>query len=241
MALFVLLVVGTIGYAALEGWSVADSAYMMAITISTVGYGEPQQLSPGGRLFTVLVIVLCLVFMSVWTATLTSFVVESDLRGRFLDRKLRKMIARSEKHTILCGLGMMARAALERLVTESRPVVIVDPDEEQLAQLRELYPQVLTVAGNPTDELTLADANILNASEIVAATDSDVDNLLIAITAQDIAEQIHVYARSESPAIATRMRKSGVDRVISPDWIGGNEVADAILVDEAAPDAFCPG
>ena len=49
MLLFViamLLVAGTVGYVAIEGYSVLDGLYMTVITLSTVGYGEVQTLSP---------------------------------------------------------------------------------------------------------------------------------------------------------------------------------------------------
>ena len=43
--LTLLLVGGTAGYHWIEGWGVADSLYMVIITLSTVGYGEVHGLS----------------------------------------------------------------------------------------------------------------------------------------------------------------------------------------------------
>ena len=40
----------------IESWDLADAFYMTIITVSTVGYGEVQPLSSGGRLFAVLLI-----------------------------------------------------------------------------------------------------------------------------------------------------------------------------------------
>jgi voltage-gated potassium channel len=37
--------------------SIIDAIFMMAITLSTVGYGEVQPLSPTGRIFTIFVII----------------------------------------------------------------------------------------------------------------------------------------------------------------------------------------
>ena len=57
---FLVLVVGAIGYATLEGWSLHDGLYMTVITLSTVGYGETHELSPSGRVFTSSLIFICI-------------------------------------------------------------------------------------------------------------------------------------------------------------------------------------
>ncbi len=55
LGIFLLLawtLVGTAGFALIEGWSVTDALYMTIITISTVGFAEVHPLSSGGKLFT---------------------------------------------------------------------------------------------------------------------------------------------------------------------------------------------
>ncbi len=42
-----VLVIGTLGYHVLEGWSWLDSLYMTVITMGTVGYGETQLKNTG--------------------------------------------------------------------------------------------------------------------------------------------------------------------------------------------------
>ncbi|KAA3656208.1 MAG: two pore domain potassium channel family protein, partial [Chloroflexi bacterium] len=49
---FALLGVATAGYMIIEGWSLFDSLYMAAITMTTVVFGEVRPLSSNGRLFT---------------------------------------------------------------------------------------------------------------------------------------------------------------------------------------------
>src|SRR5437588_3936665 len=49
---------GTVGYAAIEHWSVLDAVFMTVITITTVGFEEVHALDGAGQAFTVSVIVL---------------------------------------------------------------------------------------------------------------------------------------------------------------------------------------
>lgn len=47
--LLVVMVVGVVGFHAIEGWSLLDSVYMTVITLTTVGYGEVHPLSDNGK------------------------------------------------------------------------------------------------------------------------------------------------------------------------------------------------
>ena len=53
-----VLVLGTLGYMIVEGWGLFDALYMTVITVSTVGYQEVANLSPAGRVLTLVIITL---------------------------------------------------------------------------------------------------------------------------------------------------------------------------------------
>ena len=227
--ILVLLVIGTVGYSLLENWPMFDGLYMTVITLSTVGYGEIGDLTPTGRLFTALLIFFCIVVMTLWTATLTSFIIEGDLSGSYLRRRMLKMASKLSDHTIICGSGMIAQIILERLLRKRQSVVLIDNDASCLEQLRKKYRRLLTVEGDPTDEHSLIEANVLQAANVVAVTDDEVNNLLISITCKDLGRELNVIAKSNDASIGKRMIKAGVDEVISPCQISGSHVADLIL------------
>ena len=55
--IFLLLVIGTMGYHFIDSYSFFDGFYMTIITIATVGYGEIHPLSTAGRIFTSFLII----------------------------------------------------------------------------------------------------------------------------------------------------------------------------------------
>ena len=55
-ALSAVIFAGALGYRITEGWDWGDASEVL-ITISTIGYGEVESLSPQGRLVTVLIVV----------------------------------------------------------------------------------------------------------------------------------------------------------------------------------------
>ncbi len=53
---FIVLMIGTVAYHYLEGWSWVDSLYFSIITLTTIGYGDFAPQTDGGKLFTIIYI-----------------------------------------------------------------------------------------------------------------------------------------------------------------------------------------
>ena len=220
-----VLVFGTCGYVMIEGWSTQDGFYMSVITLATVGYGETQQLTGAGRLFTCLLIFSSIVCLSCWTACLTSLFVESELSGAVTQKRSKKMAEKLSGHTIICGSGTMAKTVLEILVRKRTKVVLVDNDLESLKVIRRRYPNIPVIESMAIDEMALANANVLDAKCVIAALDSDFDNLMIAMTCKDLGSGVKVIARSDDMQVASRLMKIGVEKVICPFQLSGEHAA----------------
>jgi voltage-gated potassium channel len=81
------LIVGTIGYILIEGWSISDALFMTAITLSTVGFGEVKELSPIGRIFTVLLIFLGVGVIVYSFSFMAEYVVSINMVDEFRTRR----------------------------------------------------------------------------------------------------------------------------------------------------------
>ncbi len=224
-----ILILGTIGYMLIEGWNTDDGFYMTVITLATVGYGETQELSGVGRLFTCALIFTSIICLSCWTACLTSLFVEGDLSGAFNQKKAKKMAMNMTDHTIICGSGTMARTVLDILLRKQTNVVLIASDKEDLKNIRHRYPNLAIIESSEVDEISLADANIMEADCVIAAVQSDFDNLMIAMTCKDLGTDLKVIARSDEMQVASRMMKLGVEKVICPFQISGVQAAEFAL------------
>lgn len=54
----IVLIIGTLTYSYLEGWSYIDSLYFSVVTLTTIGYGDFTPKTDEGKLFTILYIVI---------------------------------------------------------------------------------------------------------------------------------------------------------------------------------------
>ena len=224
-----VLVVGTAGYSMIEGWGLLDGFYMSVITLATVGYGETQELSGAGRLFTCGLIFISIISLSCWTASLTGMFVDRDIANNWQKRKAKKMAKMMKHHTIVCGSGPMAQTVIKLLQSAKEPVVVVDADADKLNRMRERFPALVTIPASAVDEIALADANVIDAKCVIATLDNDFDNLLIAMTCKDLGTKVKVIARSDDVQVASRMSKVGVENVICPFHISGEQAAKLAL------------
>src|SRR5690242_13541567 len=101
--LLVLLLIGTLGYHFIEGWSWLDSMYTTVVTMSTVGFGDFHPTHDLGKLFVMLFIIVGLGVISYAVLELTAFVVEGHLNKLLRLRKVDNMIKKVEGHFIVCG------------------------------------------------------------------------------------------------------------------------------------------
>ena len=229
MALILLLVlVGSLGFIILEGWSVVDSFYMTVITLSTVGFGETNELSSAGRIYTSLLIICSMLSVTCWTAGITSMVVNGDFSRAFYQYKANKMAKNSKDHTVVCGDGQFVELVLRQLLFEGEKVIFLSDDEAQIKKISKRFTDVPVVEGSPLVEDSLRDASITNAANLVAVLDSEHDNLLVSMLAKELNEDLSVMAKADADPVATRMRRFGIEGIISPLRLGANSISDKI-------------
>jgi voltage-gated potassium channel len=64
--------------------------YMTVITLSTVGFQEVHTLTAASREFTIILIVIGIATLGYGVSSITSFIVEGEIKNTFRDRKMGK-------------------------------------------------------------------------------------------------------------------------------------------------------
>jgi voltage-gated potassium channel len=225
--LLALWMSGVAGYMLIEHWSLLDSLFMTAISLTTVGYGEVHPLSPTGRLFTVVLIALGVGLFFYLLGVLAEAAVEGHIKGLWGRRKMEKAIAKLSSHYIVCGFGRIGRT-VSRLMSELEvPVVVIERDMRIIEELRRN--NILHVEGDATIDDVLIRAGIERAKGIICLLRSDADNVYIVLTARWLNPGMMIEARASSAAAETKMIQAGADRVMLPYEIGATRMALALL------------
>ncbi|MDF1552208.1 MAG: potassium channel protein [Deferrisomatales bacterium] len=224
--LVLLMGVGTLGYHWIEGWGLTDSLYMVIITLSTIGYGEVNQLSDAGRWFTMALIVGGVSLVTYSVGTITRMVVEGELQTLMGRRRTMSKIRRLKDHYIICGYGRIGGLIAQEFDRRPLPFVVVERDEDRVSRIPQQYP---VVVGDATEESVLLDAGIERAKGLVTVLQSDADNLFVTLTARELNPKLLIIARYEEPRSEAKLLRAGADKVVSPYIIGGTRMAMAIL------------
>jgi voltage-gated potassium channel len=222
-----VLTAGTVGYHLIEGWTLFDSFYMTVITISTVGFKEVRDLSPGGRLLTLGVILMGVSVGAYAISGLMEDLVENRIRRLLGRRRLEKRIGRMRNHVIVCGYGRMGKMLSRELQGLGQEFVVVECAAERTAVAEEVGHTY--VLGDARQESVLTAAGIEHARALVAALATDADNLLVTLTAKGMKENLEVVTRCESPEKEKNFLRAGASHVISPQAIGARRAAYVLV------------
>ena len=220
-----ILLTGTLGYHFIERCNLLDSLYMTVITVATVGYREVVDLSPAGKVFTMLLIVVGFGTMLVAAVRLAEDAfAAAALRYRM---RMDKQIARLSGHFIICGYGRMGRVVAEHLDTARTPYVIVERSSDDATAERESGH--LVVEGDARDDAVLERAGIRNARGLVAVLASDADNVFVVLSARQFNPQLVILARAFSEESMPKLIQAGATKVINPYESAGARIAHALL------------
>ncbi len=227
--LFCLCVVfvGTMGYVAIEGYTLIEGLYMSAITISTVGFGEVRPLSTYGQALTIILILFGFISLAFAGHTLGQSLVERVWSGQVEKMKMQKKIQSLSQHYILCGFGRVGAAAAAYFEESKVDFVIIEANEANQSVLQEQG--YCYLIGDATHEDTLESAGIKKASGLLSLLDDDPDNLFVVLSARELNPTLHIISRVDESSSSSKIIRAGADKVISPFASAGMRIANDIL------------
>jgi voltage-gated potassium channel len=224
---FLILVMGTVGFVLLEGWTPVEAFYMTIITISTVGFKEVKELSNEGRIFTAGLIVLGIGTVGYGFGNLAAFFIEGELRELFRVRKMEKIIEKLHAHIIICGYGDEGRHAGEELSRSKVPFLVIEKDAELADKLRN--EGLLVLRGDATLDEVLLQGGVKTAKGLIATMPEDADNLFVTLTARGLNPNLTIVTRAADETSVVKLFRAGASKVISSREIGGRRMASVLL------------
>jgi voltage-gated potassium channel len=213
LLLLVLVIVGTLGFMLIEGWSFQDSLFMSVITLTTVGFGEVHPLSSSGRYFVIAYLLVGFGTFSFGVVKIAEMVLQTQFKDWMARHKMDTVLKSMRGHFIICGFGRMGRAVCRQLAAKGLPFVAVDKDEAAVAECQqEGWPYLV---GDATDDRTLLQAGIDRAQALAAVLPTDADNLYVVLSARLLSKGVQIIARAFDEKGIAKLEKAGANRVVS--------------------------
>jgi voltage-gated potassium channel len=222
-----VLLVGTVGYMAIENVGPLDAFYMTTITVTTVGFREAFPLSPGGQAFTILLAFGGIGVILVIASEFARAMLDTDIRRMIGLRRDLTMIKKLSDHIVVCGYGRMGQAVVGVLRERGIHFAVVELDATRAHQLEDEH--VPVVNGDATQEDVLEAAGVGRASTLIACLADDAHNVYSILLARQRNPEITIIARAVEDGAEERLRLAGADRVLNPYKVGGMRLAITAL------------
>lgn len=231
IAMFFLVLavsIGTVGFMLLnEAYTFIDALYMTVITITTVGFKEVHPLTDMGKLFTVFLIFISFGIFGYIASAVTRFILDGVFRRNLKDYRVVRKIEKLNGHVIVCGFGRNGKQASLELIEHGEQVVVVDSNEDAIDRVR-LFPDLLFIQGDATQEEILEMANISEAKALITAIPNDASNVYVVLTASEMNSKMKIISRSSNSQSDTKLKRAGAHNVIMPDRLGGQQMAKLV-------------
>jgi voltage-gated potassium channel len=228
LLLFVIFL-GVCGYLIIDPrFSFLDALYMTIITIGTVGFREVHELTPGGQIFTIFLVITGFGTFAFAISSVTSYILNGEFREYYRITRKLNAIAQLEGHVIICGYGRNGRQAAHILKKHNRRFVVVEQKKEIVDSITHKHSD-LVLEGDSTQDEVLEKAGILKAAALITTLPIDADNLFIVLSARALNKNLIIISRASDDNSDKKLKTAGANNVIMPDKIGGAHMATLVL------------
>ncbi|AMK11964.1 MAG: TrkA family potassium uptake protein [Pseudodesulfovibrio sp.] len=225
--LCVIFLLGIGFYMVYEHWDLASSFYMVVITLSTVGFMEVNQLSPEGRVFTAVLIMLGVGGFVYIAGAFAQVLIDGRLQIMWGKHRMMKMIEKLRNHFIVCGHGRIGSIVVQEIMAEGHDVVVIENDSALIDKMEQ--DGILCIEGDATSDQVLLSAGLLHAKSLISAVTSELANVYVTLTARQLNPKIDIVARAGDKSHISRLERAGANRVVLPHFIGGLRMAQNVL------------
>jgi voltage-gated potassium channel len=226
LGIALVLLGGTVGFRLTldEGW--LQSFYRAVVTASLTGI-DTVPTTDGARLLTIVMVIAGISIFGYVAAAIVEAIAGGIVTGALAERRKERTIQRLENHFIICGFGRVGRRVAAEFRAAGVPYVVLDFREDALEAARE--GRHLFLEGNGTEDEDLERAGLARARGLVAAADSDSDNLYITVSARAERDDLMIVARASDEDAQKKLLRAGADRVVTPYATAGREMANLVL------------
>jgi len=223
-----LFAVGALGFWHLGGRSAFESLYLATVILTTVGLKEGgAELNDAEKAWCVLLMITGIGTALYATGNVVAFFIDGQIRSMLGRRQLMSRINQLRDHVIVIGFGRIGQAICQTLAYKDVPFVIIDNDDERLAEMDAMG--MLYLRGDAMHEEVLMEAGIDRARGLATCLKEDADNVFVTLTARGFNEKLHIITRAEQARSEIKMLRAGASRVICPSRISASRMANLLI------------
>jgi voltage-gated potassium channel len=225
-AVAVTLIAGTIAFRATlhEPWF--QSFYRATVTVTLTGLDSVPR-NDDSRIVSIVLVLAGLTIIGYAGAVIVETISGGVVSGALAERRRERRIGRLREHFIICGYGRVGRQVADEFRAAAVPYLALDVHEDALAAAN--ADGAVVIEGDATRDENLQRAGLERARGLVAASDSDADNLYVVLSARSARPDLTIVARASGADAERKLVLAGADRVVLPYTTAGRVMANLVL------------
>jgi voltage-gated potassium channel len=226
VAVVLTLVVATIGFHTSLHESWFQSFYRGVVTVTLTGLDSVPS-NNSSRILSIALVAAGLTIIGYAGAVIVEAITGGAVGGALAERRRERTIEQQRDHFIICGYGRVGRRVADEFRASSVPYLVLDFHQDAIAAARE--DGALLLEGDATRDENLRKAGLERAKGLVAASDSDADNLYVVLSARSARPDLTIVARASGTDAERKLVLAGADRVVLPYTTAGQVMANLVL------------
>ncbi len=168
--------------------------------------------------------VIVFTLLAVWLAAVFfDFIKGLGLRERFVASRIKRM----RNQIILTPMNGFSDTLARKLISKGFKLVFIVENPVELDKAADIG--AMGIIGNPNLQEVLVKAGIQNASYLIAYSDDDIKNSMVAIAAKSAAKSIQVITRVAHEDNIPKLSRSGIYKCVLPEVTAGTSIAEKIV------------
>ncbi len=230
ITIVLMMLIGTLGYVFIAGFSLVDAFYQAGMTFTTVGFTEVAPISPAGRIFTVLFILMGFGTFSFCLGVVVEVIKNGKLQNLLREQRMINNIARLKNHYIICYNNIYCAELAKQFRENHLPFVVIDPDPA-LAKIAEENRYPYFIVGEPHVETTMLKAHLSSAKCVISLAPNLADNIAIISLVRLYEKELgritpyFIMANSDDDSDTERLKKLGANSIVSPSKLAAQRLS----------------
>ncbi len=216
-----LMMLGSLGYMAIDHFSLMDAIYQTGITFTTVGFGEIAKISDLGRIFTITLIIVGFGVFSFSVGILIEVINKGDLLRILKERSMLYKVARLENHFVVFYQNSYTTELSKHFMENFIPFVVVD-ESDKLENIAHKNSYTYYLKEDPQSQKAILKSHLSSAKGAILLSQNIAENIALISTIRLYEKEIEkkepflIMAYAANKEDTDRLKKLGANSVISP-------------------------
>lgn len=231
----IFLIIGTLGYLALEDYTIIEAFFQASYTFTNTGFGalKEDQFSPITIIFTTILMLIGAATITLSVAVVVNVIMGGKLISIIKEIKMINKIARLKNHYVIFYHNEFSIQLAEQFLQAQIPFVVIDPNKDfEKEAVKYKYPYYINDDPHLLD--TILKAHLSSAKGVVIFSKNLTENIALIVSIRIYEKELrrhsyNIISIANSNEEISRLNKIGANYIISPTNLTAQRISSIII------------